>query len=183
MANAAQQRMTTLRIIWGAMLGSVVMFGVVLFVVRGQGGTGGTPDPILYAMLGIEGLGLAVASVVVPRFMFRKALTSQNIKIKDEPVPGAFGQYREGASTQRVFADPRGAFLRAMTLYNTPFILGCALGEAVALNGFVLGFMGAPLEIAAVFFAVGLLAIGEKHPSIAFVTKQLEAAKDAKMPA
>ena len=183
MSDAVQQKLVTLRILWGAMLGSLAIFVVVLFVVRSQGGASGSPPPAMIAVLGAMALGMATASVIVPRKMFRTALAAQKFELGDQPLPGAFGQYRAESPTERVFAEPRKAFSRALTLYQTPFILGCAFGEAAALDGFILGFLGAPVEIVAVFFAVGAAAIAEKHPSIAFVTKQLEAAYDAKMPA
>jgi len=181
MADSVKQKLTTLRILWGAMLGSIGMYLVVLLLVRKQQSSGAAPT-VMIVVLAVISLGLTTASVVLPRHLFRKVVAKQDLPIKEEPLPGAFGQYREGSATQRVFAKPKKAFDRALTLYNTPFVLGCALGEAVAVFGFVLGFLGAPLEIAAVFFAVGAIAIGEKYPSIASITKQLEAAKDAKMP-
>lgn len=183
MAGAVNQKLVTLRILWGAMIASVGMFGVVLFILRGQGGLpSGPPPTAMYGALGVIALGLVGASVIVPRRMFRHALAQQKFELGEQPKEGAFGQYRAESPTERVFAEPREAFDRALTLYQVPLILGCALGEAASLNGFVLGFMGAPFEIAAVFLAVGAAAIAEKHPSIAFVTKQLEAAHDAKMP-
>ena len=40
----------------------------------------------MYVALGIEALALTVASVIVPRRMFRKALADQKLEINDVPV-------------------------------------------------------------------------------------------------
>jgi hypothetical protein len=182
MADVVKQKLFTLRVLWMGMMTSSVLFVVVLFIVRGNRGNMSQPNPILPVVLGVIGVGMAVASYLVPRVWYRNILATKKVAIEEEAKPGAFGQYRQEGPTERVFAKPRDAFNQALRLYNTPFILSMALAEAISIDGLVVGMTGHPVAVALPFFLVGTGLIAEKFPSVSFITKQIERAHDAKMP-
>jgi hypothetical protein len=151
---------TTLRILWGGIISSTLLFLVALGVVE-------HPDelaqPILLPILGLTAAGTAAVAFVLPPFLYRQGLNAQkpNIALQEQPDPEApegFGR------TVRLPVDAAAAQRSIMAAYFTKTILGCALGEAACLLGFVLGFLGGSTLMVLPCFAMGWLAIGYHFP-------------------
>ncbi len=162
----------TLRIIWGAILSSTVMFLVVLGVID-------RPDELENAMLlpifGFVAASTAVSAVAFPEFLLRQTLTAKKgeiptTEVPDPTAPPGFGKQH------RVPSNPEAAHRSVLAAYSTKTILGCALSEAVCIFGFVLGFLGVSLPWVLPFFVVGWLAMGYNFPSEA---KMLDSAARA----
>jgi hypothetical protein len=125
---------------------------------------------------------LAALSFVLPRRMHRQALARQQLAIYAEPDPGGFASfYRQAAPTRKVFADREAAYRAAAMCFQTPYILALALGEAVALQGFVLALLGAAPEMWAPLFTAGFLLILIRFPTERRIVGPLEEALEAKI--
>lgn len=170
----------TVRILWGALLASTVMFLVVLLFVPNEHPN---PMPILPPAFGVMALGMAVLSFALPSQQQKSALTRASVAVTEEADPNASGiiPYRD-APKRRVFADPKAAETTAFVAYQTPFILGCALSESIALFGFVIGFLGHPAPFFMPFFALSWLLLAVRFPTLARVRAPLERAKSAVFP-
>ncbi|GMV17496.1 MAG: hypothetical protein HS104_00135 [Polyangiaceae bacterium] len=173
-------RLLTPRILWGALLASTVLFLVVLFV---QPHPPSIATPILAPALGAVAIGLAIFSFVLPMQQQRTVLQQAKVEITEAPDPNASGviPYRD-APKRRVFADPKAAENTAFVNYQTSLILGCALSEAIAIFGFMLGFLGHPPVVFLPFFVASWVLIGVRFPTLARVRGPLEKAKGAVFP-
>jgi hypothetical protein len=175
-------RMQVLKILWGALTISIGMFGVVLFVVRQNQAAQGVDNAML-AGLGVAAVVEAVLSLTMPASMYRQALKNKTFDLKEEAFgDAAAGQNRDAVETHRVFAKPEKALALGILMYQTPFILGMALGEAVAINGLVLGFLGQPITVVVPFFVVSLGLALSRFPSTGGIIKQMQLAVGARMP-
>lgn len=134
------ERLRVARIVHAALVGSVVVYGALVFVLKPQ--EQAELDPVVAWVLGAVALVLAVASMLLPAKMYGAALRS------------ALG--REDRASVRD---------RAPGLHFTPFILGMALAEAVALIGLVLVLAGEGLEIGLTLVGVAVLLMLPKYPS------------------
>jgi hypothetical protein len=70
---------------------------------------------------------------------------------------------------------------RAGVIFQTPFILALALSESVAMFGFVLGWLGAPLPVAGAFFAASWVLLLARFPTRSRVFGPFEAHFRAKL--
>ncbi|MBK8996524.1 MAG: hypothetical protein IPM35_12355 [Myxococcales bacterium] len=173
-------RLVTPRILWGALLASTVLFLAVLFFVPHEHAA---PMPILPPALGVVAIGLGIFSFVLPMQQQRTVLQQAKVEITEAPDPNASGviPYRD-APKRRVFADPKAAENKAFACYQTPLILGCALSEAIAIFGFMLGFLGHPPALFLPFFVASWVLIAVRFPTLARVRGPLEKAKGAVFP-
>lgn len=168
-------KLQTLRVLWAALMGSPAMFLIVGYLVTKERQEVLTPDPILLPVLGAAALGSAVASVVLPQVLLKPALLALKLQLTDAPSVGP----SRGRRRPRRFADADLARARLLMAVQTPFILGMALAESVALMGFVLWFQGFPFLHVAPTFVVSWGLMVSKFPRLAFYEQQLEAAYDA----
>jgi hypothetical protein len=165
--------MRTLHILWGAILSSTVMIFGASFVVEAQ------PSKELALLLpafGFLGLNMAVLSFWLPPKTAVHALQRVVIPTReiDDPMslPGS-------GRTVKVPTDPASAHRTVLQLLQPPLILRLALGESVALFGFVLHVMGAPVPHILPFFVVcwvlhfiafpsdkAMLAFAQKHTGV-----------------
>lgn len=179
MAQPANASIQTLRILWGAIFAATLLFlGVGLFSAQPSE----TYPATLGIVLAVAAMASAGASLLLPPFLLRQALGRAEVEVVEEPDPDADSLYRDQVSTRRVFADPDAARSRAMQLFYTPFILGCALAESVAIYGLVLLFLGAPRAQALPFFVISWVLLLTRVPTEAKATAPLEAALGAKLP-
>jgi hypothetical protein len=157
--------LATLRIIWGSLLAAIGLY--VLVLVSGIAATPAAPQGMsLVLPLAAVALTCAGASVLVPRIVYRQAVSKIQLKIVEEPAPDAFAtQYRQAAPTRKVFADPDAARRTAMICFQQPFILSIALSESVALFGLTLGILGYGMNTAAPFFAAGFCLVAARFPT------------------
>lgn len=170
----------TPRILWGAIYFSTFLFLVVLVV---QPGPRPEPQPVMAYAFAVLGLGLAVVSFTLPVILRKNAFDKVRLEITEAADPNASGiiPYRD-APKRRVFADPTAAMGTAFAVYQTTLILGCALNEAIALFGFMLGFLGHPPQVFMPFFVLAWLLFPFRFPTLARVLEPLEKAKGAAFP-
>lgn len=156
-------RLLTPRILWAALLFSQVIY----FAMLAAGLFPRPPVPPEPAMLyGLAGAALVVAvlSWVLPAWLWRSAAARTNVATKPIETPARSAAYRAEVGP-RGFADREAALTLAMQRGFTPFILGCALNESVALFGFVLGFLGFPLLTILPFFVISWLMMLPRFPT------------------
>ena len=171
-------RMRVVRILWAALFASTATFLVVLFIVP----VGTEPPKILLPIFAVIAMGLAVTSVAFPRHAHRQALLRGNFPIEEVDDPDAIGMFRSSAPKKRVFGETERTRDRAFMYYQTPFILGMALSEAIAMLGFVLGLLGWSIPHVLPFWAVAWILFAWRFPTERKVFEPLEATHNAKLP-
>jgi hypothetical protein len=137
----------TMRILWGALTMSTLLLVVVAFMAR-QPQRYPMPASQAWMLFGV-GAVVAVVSFVLPARL----------------VVAALRQRKRPAVSDGAFTNLDDAVRLATALGQTPFILSMALSEAVSLLGFVVAFLGGPLEVAAVLFASGTLLAASRFPT------------------
>lgn len=163
-------------VLWVALFASTIAYGVVLRVVAPPAAPA---SPMLLYALGAAALGSAVASIVLSRMTFRAALSRLSPQIREEPDTSQV-QFRDKVPMRRLFADGARARADAMRVHTTPFIIGMALAESVALYGFVLGFLGFPLVNVIPFFVACWALMIFHFPRTRAIEAAIETAHDAK---
>ncbi len=165
------------RILWGGIL----MFTFAFLVIRLIVPAATQAQPVLLPVLGVVALSLAIVSVVLPARTYQVAVAARKKlplrEVSDtsgsDVIPAGFGPMKS------VFVDPDAAIGAAFATFQTPFILGLALSEAVSICGFVLGQLGfGPLEYLP-FFVVSWVLIGMRFPTVDKVLGPFERAQGA----
>lgn len=179
MSKRVDAALQVMRILWAGLAGSVVVYDVVLVVVR-KDPNRAVPEmtPHLPEMLAVVALGIAVASFVLPRKFLADGIARLNVPVTEEPGE-AIGGFRESAPVRRVVTNPEQAVVSALPVFQTPFLVGMALCEAIALFGFMLGFMGARMPVAVGFFLLSLALMAVKFPRLSSITGAIERATGA----
>jgi len=155
------KQLHTMRIIWGALLGAVLIyFGVLMAIAPNPSEK---PDPVMLYALGGMALSVAIVSQVLPRKMYARAVAKLKLEVVED---------QEGLL---VVANPQQARSKAYKLFQAPFIVSLAMAEAVAMFGFVLGFTGFPIPHTIPFFMVGMTLIGFQFPTASKVFSPIEA--------
>ena len=172
----------TVRILWFALLVSVFIYmGIAYGVFAGKAVV--PQEPLMPPVFAALSLVIAVMSFVMPKFIYRQAAASVNVKIEDEVVASAFPKrYRESMPKQHVFADPRDAMSKAFACYMSPFIISVALSEAIALFGLVLAQLGFDMKTSLPFFIVGAALVAVRFPQQETVVTMFENVKGAAFP-
>jgi hypothetical protein len=145
-------------ILWWGVFGSTWIVLTVLAVVPRPATL---EQPELLPLLALVAVSTCAIGVMMPARLFKAGVKAQGVRLvetTDPDQPQGFGQ------TIKVAAEPERAARMLVPLYATRTILGSALGEAVALCGFVLGFLGAPLLWCLPFFVGGWLVMGYHYP-------------------
>ncbi len=158
----------TLRIICSAIAFTNIVYFGILFVVERPSEL---ENPVMLPAMGFVALSVAVMSVVFPSFMWKTALKSARVASHEQEDPDSPSGFRK---TIRVASNPDQLMATLRAGYQTKTILGCALGESVALFGFVLGFLGLSIVMTLPFFLVSMGLILAHFPSEA---KMLETAE------
>jgi hypothetical protein len=173
MLAAMHQSLQTMRILWGAMNATPLVFAVVLIVAR--------PDdlvpevPQMPFILGPVALVVLAVSWLIPRHQLDLAIRNLKLEQRTE-VSKEETLFRHAAPTHQVFARPfSDAYRKLAMAVQTSFILGMALSEAVVLFGLVIGLMGFDRLWAAPFFAAGWLAMLLRFPRTAPLRRRIEA--------
>jgi len=159
----------TLRVLWFAILSATVAFLFIPMPVSDPA-SGAT----LLLPLAITASGCALASVLLPMQVMRRGL--ERLKLQTVEVDNREPALEALAPRRRVFRDPDVAEHAALRVYKTATILGLALAEAIALDGFVLKFLAAGLHNALPFFVVSWALILSLFPRRRAVTRALERA-------
>ncbi|MFO0649586.1 MAG: hypothetical protein U0326_25355 [Polyangiales bacterium] len=187
--TAPQQapRLKTMRIIWGALCFSVVLYPMILVAAGHAEPSVRQPESSFIAAITVVALVVAALSVVMPKLLFpqmargrARLLISEDRAITDQGQHG----FRDVASSvlTRTFNDPVAAENAAFGVYFTRLILELALAEAVANFGFVLAFLGLGLKSTAPFFAVALVLQLARYPTRDTVLRAFEDALGARFP-
>jgi hypothetical protein len=155
----------TPRILWlallmsqGIYLGILQMPGIVQPPTQ-------PPDPTMLIALAGAALTTAVMSFLLPRILRRGAARGSNIETVETPGTAQSASYRAPLATARGFQDRDAALREGLKQGMSPFIVGLALTESIALFGFVLGFLGHPLFSYLPFFAVAWLLMLVRFPT------------------
>jgi len=139
------QRKLTLWILWGSMLMSLVVYGVMpILLTEPLEGFGAETATTLAPILVMLGLGLAVASFVLRKLLLDRPLAAGTL---DPDTP-------EGA--QRI---------------QTGFIVAWVLSEAVGIFGLVLWFLGRDTSLLYGFLAAGAVLLALHAPLASRQTK------------
>lgn len=181
MSERTDQRLRVARILWGALFASTCVFLGVLLFVRQSGTIPAEPaEPFMLIAFGVVALGVAAASIVVPRTTHRTSLGNAKLEVVTEvdERDGA-ALFRDAAPTIRVFANPDEARRVAHIRYHTPFILGMALSESIALFGFSLAMLGFPVLQVLPFWIVSWVLMIVRFPTPRRVFAALEEIHDA----
>jgi len=158
----------TLRIVCSAIAFTNFVYFGILFVVERPNEL---ENPMMLPMMGFVAMSVAVMSVVFPNFMWKSTLKTAQIPSHEQEDPDSPAGFRK---TIRVASNPGQLIARLRAGYQTKTILGCALGESVALFGFVLGFLGLPIVMTLPFFLVSMGLILSHFPSEAKMLKTAE---------
>lgn len=140
-AQQSQNPFFTMLVLWGALLTSTFIYLFLVFYVDFDT-QDGPRDPMLAPILAMVACIDAGLSLWLPRRFFRVGLSNAEIETREVPDPDASVMFRDQTPMIRVFADRDQARRRIASLTMTPFILGMAMAEAVAVFGFLLGIMG-----------------------------------------
>jgi hypothetical protein len=166
------QRLRVLKILWLAPLLSLVAYAAVLFQLRAPwhppalpSAPGLSPSALLGA-LALCAIAAAVASFVVPPVVLRMTLRKLGGSSRPEDSLGGVS----GDASSRLSE-------RDVKVYTTPFLLGIALSESVAVSGFALGFVGYRATLFAPFFVAGAVLMLVRYPSAARVAAALAAVR------
>jgi hypothetical protein len=164
-------RLQTARVLWGALVGSTVMFtvlGVTLPVSPHA-----RPAPNLLPIFWVLSLAVAVTSFVLPARQAKIAAGAREIElVPGPPLPG----------TQRptvTFANPAAAASSAFAVSNTALILAMALSEAVTLFGFALHMIGGPIAGTLPMSLFGVVLAAARFPTVAKMVGAYERAHGA----
>ncbi len=161
--------MQILCILWGALFSSTLMMLLALVLTRPPDAQ---PTPILLPVLGAVGLGSAAFSVIVPKLQFRAALRAYQFPTRQIEDPSSLPG---SGKMLRVPVDQSAVLSSVLTRFQTPFILGMAMSESVALYGFVLGFTGFPLMVCMPFFLVSWALMAMRFPSPKAILNEAQA--------
>jgi hypothetical protein len=170
-----------MRIIYGALVSASFVYLLVAMVAAPEPMS--TPDPILAYAFGFVALSTAVVSFLLPRKLLEDAFGKLRPELKEETDPDAEALFRDQAPTRRVFADPAGLRRELLRSYMSPFILGLALSESIAIYGLVLRFVGHGWELALPFFVLGWMLLGVRFPTMAALELAAERRFGASFPA
>lgn len=163
-----QRMMGVIRILYGALVLSTVLLGIISFIVPGNAAA---PEQSMELALGLVAVVVAVMSFVLPR-MGAKANTRRIAEVlPPEPQP-------DGRAVSR-FANPEAAARTALARAQTPFILSMALSEAVSLLGLALHMLGAPQGHTLPFFVAGTVLALVRFPTAGRLVAEFERAHGA----
>jgi hypothetical protein len=166
--------LATARILWGALLGSSVLFALLHFIVPAPPPS--TPPPIMPILIGVVSVAVTVVGVVLPRQVLRQGFAARPPPITEEPDPDAQPDYRAQQPLRKVVRVDDAVFRGFMARFQTALILKMALAESVSIFGFMLERLGFEFRICIPFFVAGSLLIAARFPSKAAVFAMVERA-------
>ncbi|HEX7601906.1 MAG TPA: hypothetical protein VF316_09890 [Polyangiaceae bacterium] len=161
-----RQRLFAMRILWLGIATASVLF---LAVLRVGDLPSKPPDSMMVAAIAAAALADLVVSVILPARLLGAALR------------GLSGQIVERAE-KRAFAEPQPANRAITAALQSPFILGLALTESVALFGLALGRLGAPFPVVLPFFAVAWVGFALRFPTQAKIAAAVKKHLDVDLP-
>lgn len=145
----------TVRILWGALLFSSLLYGFALyFVISQQGDEYASPmDPQLLKGLGLAAAISLITAIMLPRLLWSKINVGQGVRapmITEEMV------------------------MPHLQSFFTPFIIRLALIESVAMFGFAMSFLSRDMNYYYALEAVAVMAMLANFPSVNFIAKTIK---------
>jgi hypothetical protein len=163
--DALRPRRRVMTIIWGALLASVAIYVVVAYMASPEA-AGEVPEAMILgvtaAALAAGAASLFVPSRLLPEATLREHMQAESLDLTRHALNPQTGKV-DPAQLARLqkLSEEEQRLVTATTFYLTPWIVGAALAEAVAIFGLVLAFVtgepGAALPFAGA--AAALLAI------------------------
>lgn len=169
------QALQTMKILWASISFSTLI--VLLVGLKAAAVPDEPPPMVMLFALGFVSVGIVGASQFLPKQTLVAALKARNFRVT-EPGPQE-RMFNDAPRKGRKFAEPADVRQKLVMCAQTPFILGLALSEAVALMGFVLLMQGFALTHALGFFVVSWLLLFSKFPRFESWQRVLEATYDA----
>lgn len=171
--------LATARILWGAILGSSVLFALLHAILPPPPAS--SPPPMMPIVLAAVAVAVTVVSVVLPRQALRTGFAALPPPITEEPDPDAQPDYRAQQPLRKVVRADAAVFRSFMARFQTVLILKISLAESVSLFGLVLERLGFDFRICIPFFVAGSLLIAARFPTKAGVFAAVERAIDVKV--
>lgn len=141
------------------------------------------PQPFMLPALALVAAAMAVASVLLPRQMFRKAVKEAlSPLIVERPNPAAEVMFREAAPPLKVFDDPQAAWAKALIAFLKPLKVAVIYPMVVALMGVMAAKMGFARETAIPFMIVCWVLQIACFPTEARVAAAVKAATGVDLP-
>ena len=176
-ANMAQNQLMVIRILWVGLFVSTLLFLISGYVTVSSREDIPSPDPLLLPVLAFVSVGIAGASLLFPRRLLAQSFRAAKYEVADRPKEELM--FKDIPGRPRRFVNPEAVRKSLPPKVQTPFILSMALAEAVALNGFVLWFLGFPLSQTIGFFVVCWILMIAQFPNPARYVQALEKVYDA----
>jgi len=174
--NAPANPWFVTRILWGSLLISTFLYLVVLHQAAPTPAQ--PPDPIMLPVFGMVALSIAAISLWLPRMMFatgvKAALKSDKFASHMAADPDASMILRDETPKLRMLVNDKKNRDLVATFFFTPFIIGMALSESIAIFGLVLGFIGFGWPEVLSFFAVAWVLMIIRFPRPEAVFAQFE---------
>lgn len=171
------------RILWGALLWSCVIYGGLIVGGVFAPAEGMVANETLTLALAVASVGVAVASFVVPATLLGQGLSRLKLETHEVLDKDAEVLFRDAAPRRLEVANPAAARAQIVPRYFTPFILSCALSEAVAIFGIVLAATGAATrEVSLSFVVCGALLIALRFPTGGAIEAKVERHTKARFP-
>ncbi|HEU5076542.1 MAG TPA: hypothetical protein VFU02_20265 [Polyangiaceae bacterium] len=166
-----------MRIIWASISFSTVV--CLMVGIQAARAPEEPPEMVMLFALAAVSLGLVGASQVVPKQLLLAALKARKFQVVEPPPEQRM--FDDSPRRGRRFAAPDQVRLALIQCAQSPFILGLALSEAIAIMGLVLMLLGFELQHALGFFAVSWVLLLSKFPRLESFERLLEASYDAEL--
>ena len=151
-ANVSSQR-KTMTIVWFALLATVGIYVVIGYVLSAQReGASELTDSVLM-VLGAMAVGSAALSFYLPKLL----LANQDVRERIARV----GRAAEAAPAER-----EARLEELAKVYFTPWVVGAALAESVAIFGLVAAFLSGSGDLMLPFALVSLAILLVKRPRV-----------------
>ena len=171
------QALATMKVMWAS-----ISFSTVIFLVIGTTAAPAPEEPpqmvMLFAFAALS-LGLVGASQLVPKQVLIAALKAQKFQVLEPEAQERM--FNDSPRRGRKFAQPDQVRQKLIQSAQSPFILGIALSEAVAIMGLVLMMLGFQLQHSLGFFVVSWVLLLSKFPKLESFERVLEATYDAEL--
>jgi hypothetical protein len=142
--NENKNRLFTMKIIWGALLASIFIYGIVAWMkAQNAPVPGESPKEILFAV-SCAAVTCALAAFIVPKLIFKNSPAGKN---------------------------PPAQFMDMLASIFPALIIRLALTESVAICGFILTFQSGKIEYFLLFAAPAVLMYLISFPSEANLRK------------
>jgi len=164
MSPVANQRLSAMRILWGAILMASV-FESSLSLILPSPPVHKIPE-IMPIVLGVVAVAVAAVSFWLPTQPLRAAFGSYRDRVEEVVTTPEEGSYRGENRRRRVLRLDAAALTRVLNISQTGMILSIALSNAIALFGLVLNRVGFPLFTSAPFFVAGTFLIAIRFPTL-----------------